>query len=151
MLVGPDGVCHAIGVILDGQVNDKGTAERGARFNRTVRYVLGNTSACLGLVVSDDGMVDVVPAYRPLMSKRELERHVDSLREVVSPSGVDQRRMNEITRWIKDHEFYLSKTQCDEINELIANAEPKSDGSAAWCVYQPFEPHPDMNDTYLCD
>ena len=150
-LVGPDGICHAIGVILDGQVNDKGTAERGARFNSTVRYVLGSKAPCLGLVVSDDGMVNLVPDYRPLISRRELEQQLDSLRNVVGQPQVEQRKMNKLTKWIKDHEFYLSEAQCSEVNELMAKAEPKSDRSVPWLVYQPFKRHADMNDTYLRD
>ncbi len=151
ILVSPDGICHAVGVILDGHVSDKGTANRGARYNSTVRYVLGSNSRCLGLVVSDDGMVDIVPEYRPLMSRREIEQKLNLLRNLVGQSSVDQRAMNKIADWIKDHEFYLSELQCDEMNRLLAEAKPKSDGSGAWVVYKEFKRHPEMNDSFLCD
>ncbi len=75
ILISPNGLCHAIGVILDGKANDKGSAERGARFNSTVRYVYGSDDvACIGLVVSDDGMVDVFSEYHRRISKEEIER-----------------------------------------------------------------------------
>ncbi len=149
ILVSPDGACYAIGVILDGQVSDKGTSDRGARYNSTVRYVLGSRTARIGLVVSDDGMVDIVPEWRPRISRQEIGRRLESLRTVVGDQTVNQREMNKLTKWIKDQGFYLSSEQCDEVNGLIAEAERKSDRSAAWIVYQQFVPHPDMNDTYL--
>ena len=149
ILATPDGVCHAIGVILDGQVTKKGTAERGARFNSTVRYVHGSKAPCIGLVVSDDGMIDVVPEYRPRVSKYEIERNIRELRELIAEPTVNQRKMNKKMEWIKAHRFYYSEEECKEINQLIASAEGKSDKSAAWCIYDEFKPHEEMNDSFL--
>lgn len=149
ILATPDGVCHAIGVILDGQVTKKGTAERGARFNSTVRYVHGSKEPCIGLVVSDDGMIDVVPEYRCRVSKYEIERNIRELRELIAEPTVNQRKMNKKMDWINDHRFYYSDEECKEINQLIASAEGKSDKSAAWCIYDEFRPHEEMNDSFL--
>jgi DisA bacterial checkpoint controller nucleotide-binding len=38
VLIDPAGVCHAIGVILDGEASPKCSPERGARYNSAVRY-----------------------------------------------------------------------------------------------------------------
>lgn len=149
VLASPDGICHAVGVILDGKTNEKGTADRGARFNSTVRYVVGAEFPCLGMVISDDGMVDIVPEYRPRISRNEIERRIEKLRQIVGETRVAQREMNKVTRWLDNHRFYLSEDQCRTVNELIALAEPKSDRSAAWCEYQPFERDSEMNDSYL--
>ncbi|MDA9445653.1 MULTISPECIES: diadenylate cyclase [unclassified Bradyrhizobium] len=43
MIADPNGVCHAIGVILDGNATPKCTPARGGRYNSAVRYV-GNGS-----------------------------------------------------------------------------------------------------------
>lgn len=39
MIADPNGVCHAIGVILDGNATPKCTPARGGRYNSAVRYV----------------------------------------------------------------------------------------------------------------
>ena len=52
--------CHAIGVILDGRSTDAGDPARGARYNSAVRYVASSAHPCLAIVVSEDGMIDVV-------------------------------------------------------------------------------------------
>lgn len=65
VLLDPDGVCHGIGVILDGLATEKGDPSRGARYNSVVRYV--HTIAqndqytnCISVVISEDGYVDII-------------------------------------------------------------------------------------------
>jgi hypothetical protein len=62
LLIDPGGVCHAIGVILDGLASPHGTAARGARYNSAVRYVETSKYPCLAVVVSEDGTIDMLPA-----------------------------------------------------------------------------------------
>jgi DNA integrity scanning protein DisA with diadenylate cyclase activity len=66
VLLDTQGVCHAIGVILDGIAKEQqGDPSRGARFNSAVRYV-GSRAArsCVVVVISEDGRVDVIPQGR---------------------------------------------------------------------------------------
>ena len=69
ILLDSEGVCHAIGTILDGRATPNGDPGRGARFNSAVRYVesLSDQAACLAVVVSEDGGVDFVPNLLPLI------------------------------------------------------------------------------------
>ena len=60
VLLDPEGYCYSIGVILDGKATGHGTSTRGARFNSAVRYVESSPYPCLVVVVSEDGMVDVL-------------------------------------------------------------------------------------------
>jgi len=60
VLLDPDGYCYSIGVILDGKATGHGTSTRGARYNSAVRYVESSPYPCLVVVVSEDGMVDVL-------------------------------------------------------------------------------------------
>jgi hypothetical protein len=63
VLLDTQGVCHAIGVILDGIAKEQqGDPSRGARFNSAIRYV-GSRAArsCVVVVISEDGRVDVIP------------------------------------------------------------------------------------------
>ena len=60
VLLDPQGYCYSIGVILDGKASGHGTSTRGARYNSAVRYVESSPYPCLVVVVSEDGMVDVL-------------------------------------------------------------------------------------------
>lgn len=149
ILVSPEGICYAIGVILDGEASGKGSAERGARYNSAIRYVYSRSTSCLALVVSDDGMIDTVPVYRPLMSRREIEEQIRHLRDVVAMETITQRDLSKAMKWIEKNRFYLTETQCTEINELLQQAEPKRNTTDFQVVYTNITPHPDMNDSYL--
>jgi hypothetical protein len=151
MLMSPDGICYAIGVILDGEATNRGTSERGARYNSAIRYVYSRKTPCLALVVSDDGMIDSVPVYRPQISRREIEDHLSKLREVVKKEKVTQRALNKPTNWLDENRFYLSDSQCAEVNQLLKDSESKRDGATLSFTYPDFKPHPDMNDSYLTD
>lgn len=61
-----DGKCHAIGVILDGRANENiGDSSRGARYNSAYKYFNklqeDSNKKCVIVVISEDGMVDIIP------------------------------------------------------------------------------------------
>ena len=55
-----DGRCHAIGAILDGEVDAAGSRARGGRYNSAVMYVATARVPGVIVVVSRDGGVDLV-------------------------------------------------------------------------------------------
>ena len=62
LLLDVDAHCHALGVILDGRAVPDADASRGARFNSALRYYAKNKNKnMLIVVVSDDGMIDIIP------------------------------------------------------------------------------------------
>ena len=63
ILVDPYGVCHAIGVILDGPSRPECTPSRGSRYNSGLRYVHATDIPRLAVVISDDRMVDVISRW----------------------------------------------------------------------------------------
>ena len=60
VLLDPAGYCYSIGVILDGRASGRGDSTRGARYNSALRYVESSEYPCLAVVVSEDGLVDVI-------------------------------------------------------------------------------------------
>ncbi|GAA4012437.1 diadenylate cyclase [Hymenobacter fastidiosus] len=60
VLVDPESYCYSIGVILDGKASGNGTSTRGARYNSAIRYVESSPYPCMAIVVSEDGLVDVI-------------------------------------------------------------------------------------------
>ena len=60
VLLDPEGYCYSIGVILDGRASGRGNSARGARYNSALRYVESSDYPCIAVVVSEDGLVDVI-------------------------------------------------------------------------------------------
>ena len=60
VMLDPQGYCYSIGVILDGKASGRGNSTRGARYNSAIRYVESSPYPTLVVVVSEDGMVDIM-------------------------------------------------------------------------------------------
>jgi len=63
VVIDTHGICYAIGAILDGAVTLRGDRTRGGRYNSAVMYVDSSPFPSLIVVISQDGMVDLV--YKP--------------------------------------------------------------------------------------
>ncbi|MBL1822865.1 hypothetical protein ELE64_33570, partial [Klebsiella pneumoniae] len=74
ILLDPAGLCHAIGIILDGEATDECTPSRGSRYNSGVRYVQTSGTRRLAIVVSDDRTVDIIPQIKRLCSRSKIEQ-----------------------------------------------------------------------------
>ena len=64
VLLDPEGYCYSIGVILDGRASGRGDSTRGARYNSALRYVESSDYPCIAVVVSEDGLVDVITSEK---------------------------------------------------------------------------------------
>lgn len=82
VLLDHEGLCHAVGVILDGKATDRGSPARGARFNSALRYVLEEGArASMAVVLSDDGNVDLLPRLRPRIDREALGKMNQMVRD----------------------------------------------------------------------
>lgn len=146
ILLDPKGVCHAIGIILDGEANDKCTPSRGSRFNSGVRYVETASHRRLAIVVSDDRTVDIIPPLRRLASRQVIERHVAVFESATLDNYHDSRN------WLDGHRFYINADQCKRINAAIERLDnlPKEVG-LIYLGTEKFEVHPEMDESYLID
>jgi len=158
LLVDPTGNCYAAGVILDGDaIKGKGTNSRGARYNSAIRYVYGaRTNAskgqCLAVVISQDGVINLVPELRKQISRSEIMKHVGRVREAVAGETVDVKLYYRSIFWLSDHRFYLSSELCGELNELknrtklrLEQQRGRSDTPID------FKPDEEMDETYFLD
>ena len=144
ILVDPQGVCHAVGVILDGDVRPECTPSRGSRYNSAVRYVGSSDTTRLAIVVSDDRTVDVIPLLRPRIKPSVIQ---DSLVELESATKDDYHAS---IGWLDKHRFYLDQIQCDRINSALKRikAEPLEVGEIS-IIWNEFVPDPDFDESYL--
>ncbi len=127
VLMSPDGQCYAIGVILDGVASPQGDPARGARYNSAVRYVQGHGSACIAIVVSEDGGVDLIPDLPSAIRRSEIESRIEELREITFAARVSRRRFSRIISWIERHAFYLLQDHCETVNRLVRQIDERTE------------------------
>lgn len=146
ILLDPSGLCHAIGIILDGEATDQCTPSRGSRYNSGVRYVKASGPRRLAIVVSDDRTVDIIPRLRPLVSRSKIEHHIARLETATLDNYHDSRN------WLDEHRFYINSEQCFRINRAVErlDALPKEVG-LIYLRTSKFETNPEMDESYLTD
>ena len=127
VLVSPEGVCYAIGVILDGLACVNGSLARGARYNSAVRYVkmqIKNTP-CMAIVVSEDGGIDYIPNLPPTISHVKIKDVILKIEEIKCLTHVNPEKFNQLVDWLYQHEFYLTAEDCERANTAIASIDEK--------------------------
>jgi hypothetical protein len=144
ILVNPSGICHGVGLILDGLANDACTPSRGSRYNSAIRYVTSIKPQRMALVQSDDDTTDVIPMLRPQVSRVEIEK------ALVEFENGTLDNYHQSRNFLDENRFYLNSSQCQRANLAIDkyDAIPRE-------LYEirigtsKFKPHPDMDDSYL--
>jgi hypothetical protein len=157
VLVSPDAECHAVGVILDGQAAaGVGDPSRGARYNSALRYHQGaDSGTTLVVIVSEDGMIDLLPNLRRRVSRDAVEEAVEAL--VAAARGpVNFELAGKRSEHVRSLAFYLSPEQCSEANaafEAIEQARETSLGPGDTGItrigYAKLAPSPDMHADYF--
>lgn len=151
VLIDARGICHAIGVILDGLASKHGSSARGARYNSAIRYVEGKRE-CLAVVVSEDGSIDLVPDLRPQIRRSDITGAVTKLRDICVASDIDVREFNKTMGWLSSHEFYLSSDICQEVNDLRRKADQRMKEKAeVRIVFKDLVPTDEMNESYFLE
>jgi hypothetical protein len=160
ILVDPRGTCQAVGAILDGHAAGDGDASRGARFNSAVRYQAAQEGECMVIVVSEDGMIDLLPDLRRQVSRRSVEAVVRWLEETLDEDP-DFEVFFRHWKHLESLSFYLSADQCARANaarEALEEHRAKPDpgdhtglGRITHVSWTPLEPDPAMNSSYFLD
>lgn len=140
----PSGICHGIGIILDGSATSQCTPSRGSRFNSGVRYVQSSHVNRLAIIVSDDKTIDVIPKLRPQVSSTEIESNIAALGQSTLDSYHKPRN------WLDENRFYLNDTQCERVNAALDRIESMPMNVGEYVIETPrFSTSQDMNETYL--
>ena len=150
VLLGPDGRCHAFGVILDGAATGHGDPARGSRFNSAVRYHKEHHKSLL-VVISDDGPVDLVPDLRPQVHRDEVEEAVHAFCETCDTHPVDSEQFGRTYDQVKALAFYLNKDQCQQVNDAYKNEMRRRSEAEEWAEVSPtlLSPYPEMDKSYF--
>jgi len=149
LLIDPSGICHAIGVILDGMATDRGNPGRGARFNSALRYVESSEAPCLAIVLSEDGGIDLVPDLRPALKRSEIDAAIAALTEIRDAEQINRSSYADLVEWLGQRRFYLRQEDCNNVNSLVKEIDRRLDSEDPGnlkIIRQPLVPHPDMDE-----
>ncbi|MCS7298483.1 MAG: hypothetical protein RMJ37_00800 [Spirochaetia bacterium] len=72
-----DGICYGIGIILDGDVSSVEKPSRGSRYNSSLRYIESRNNNAIAIVLSDDGMFDIISPED--IQNKKMEEVIESL------------------------------------------------------------------------
>lgn len=159
ILVGPDAQCHAVGVILDGEaIAGVGDPSRGARYNSALRYHQGAAAGTtLIVIVSEDGMINLLPNLRRRVRRDTVEKAVRALL-AAAKDPVDFEQAWKRSEHVLSLAFYLSAEQANDANaafEAIEQARERSVGPGETGItrvgYNKLAPNPEMNESYFLE
>jgi len=152
VLLDRNSTCHAIGVILDGIATDKGDSSRGARYNSAIRYYenFKNKGALAIIIISEDGMINIVPDLRPQIKHSEIIKAISDFEKLLDSDNLNQKTFNKGMSYFQAINFYLTKKECERINNLRKDIEDKfkKDLEMMHIVYHDLEPNSEMNESY---
>jgi hypothetical protein len=152
ILLEPDGTAVAIGVILDGTAAEAGDPSRGARFNSALRYLSSTSHPTLIILVSEDGMINLLPDLRPRVSRKVIEQALGELKTIAAKTDFDPERFYRAYRRLEGLAFYLSADQCAVANAVRSDMEERRWQEHQMRVDGPdLKFHPEMNESYLLD
>lgn len=148
VLLDQTGVCHAIGVILDGRASPNGTPSRGARYNSAVRYIETASNPVLAVVISEDGYIDFLPRLNPQIPKDTITNLISTGRQAASAKNWDQ--LEDIIRNLSIYRFYIKSDELGAANELLEqwHARPR-DPFEIILDYPRFEVNHILNELYF--
>lgn len=149
VLVSPEGLCHAVGVILDGAATGTGDGSRGARYNSAIRYLAGAGKGSMVIIVSEDGRIDLLPKLMRRLRRSTVERAVSRL-VAAAEEGEDYEKFSRLDVACQRLEFYLNQDQCDAVNDARDAVQGRE-----WAAehlrrqFVPVAPDPAMDDSYF--
>lgn len=151
VLVSPDGLTHAVGVILDGEATGTGDSSRGARYNSAIRYLAGNGKGSMVIIVSEDGKIDLLPKLMRRVRRSTVQRAVDRL-VASAEEGDSYEKFARLDRTCVQLEFYLNQEQCDLVNDARESVEQRRwEEERVRLQVVPVQPHPAMDDSYFIE
>lgn len=155
VLINKNGICYAIGVILDGMASSKGDSSRGARYNSSIRYYESNKDKMpiSIVIVSEDGMIDLVPNLKPQIKHSEIINKINYFKALLDKDDFERKNFNFTMDYFNKNKFYLSIDECNEINQYRKKIEDKFNEKLLnmKILYDDLTPNEEMNESYFND
>lgn len=152
VLIDLSGYAYANGVILDGIVNSNGDSSRGSRYNSAITYYENQKHLIptMIVVVSEDGMVDIIPQLLPQIKRSEITVMIKLLEQLNSEEKFDRVAFYNTMDWLEKRRFYLTSDDCIKINLLKRELHEwdKKGNYTMWVTHDDLVANPEMDDSF---
>lgn len=120
VLINEWGEAFAHGVILDGVVGSSGDSSRGSRYNSALTYheYWGSKIKTMIVVVSEDGMVNVIPSIGLRIKRSEIVDMIDLLESMTEEDKFDRSQYYKVMDWLRQRNSYLAEHECERVNAI---------------------------------
>lgn len=142
---------YAYGVLLDGTVLKKGDNSRGSRYNSALTYYESQqgTNPVMIVVISDDGMVSLIPNLKPQIDHRQVVQAIEIMRSQEDAENYVHSVYIQAQEFLNMHRFYLREEECKQINDSIKKiSDHRLRSSSMMISYGDYSVHEDMNNSY---
>jgi hypothetical protein len=103
------------------------------------------------VLVSEDGMINVLPRLQPRITRATIERALETYQRFTTENDDAEMRATALER-LEQLRFYLNTEQCALINELErAYQERRLAEGGIMITGSPFKPDPAMDESYFLD
>jgi len=148
IIIDSQGLCYAVGVILDGTACGGESSARGSRFNNAIRYVHSVAPDAVVVVYSADGKIDILPKLPYRIKKSLVDSVVEGYLALATPPS-DADGLEKSWEAVKRFKFYLSDEQCVRINQARRGIDNwRRDRGLPYPVEDEFYSSNAMDDTY---
>lgn len=111
IIIDENGICYAIGVIVDGVACKFGDKSRGARFNSAIKYINERKEEAVAIVISEDKMIDIIDKQK-----------IEELEQQNKNGYIDYEKINNLYKYEvsnKELSYVKSITEEDLEEDLI--------------------------------
>ena len=103
------------------------------------------------VIVSEDGMIDIVPKLKPLISKREIQCKLDEFEMLSNEESPNYKKYNDFMSYFRQVSFYLLGEECTFVNEHRKKIESKFDDNNIRIIYEDLTPNREMNESFYVE
>ena len=156
VLLDSNGICYAIGVILDGIATDKGDSARGARYNSAIRYYeyRGKQNPTVIVIISEDGMINLIPNLHPQIKHSLITNSIKALEQLTIPKTLKWKEFQQLMDFFEKVNFYLTQEECSIINKyrvVVENKDREDDSQIIKILRKDLTPNAEMNSSYYLE
>ena len=104
------------------------------------------------VVISDDGLVDLIPSLEPQVSREEVEEAVSAFCGYCDSENVDGETWSRANRHVRRLAFYLNEDQCRRVNESYeSEMRHRLESGGIALNRRPLKPDHRMDNSYFLD
>ena len=96
-------------------------------------------------------MINLVPNLMPQIKHSEVISAIEQFKLILDKEEIDRRLFNKAMTFFQSYNFYLTKAECDQINNLRKQIEAKDGDNGLRIIFSDLQPNDEMNDSFYLE